>query len=183
MPSSRSERHPAWSPGNDAIAFISDRSGSNELWSGRPDGTELMRHTDLGGPLPGSPAWSPDERRLIYDAAVHGHSDLWQVERDSRQSRRLTDTESEDRNGSFSRDGQRIYFSSNRGGTWEIWQMPAEGGAAEQLTRDGGFIAHESLDGGTLYYVKLDQPGIWRMPIAGGEAEHVNCRSRHLRLG
>ena len=171
--STRSERHPAWSPTGEAIVFLSDRSGSTELWSGRPDGTELMRHTDLAGPLPGSPSWSPDGTRVIFDTAVDGRADLWIVSRDSRQSVRLTHESSEERNGTFSRDGKWIYFASDRSGAWQIWRMPSTGGPATAVTEDGGFLAHESFDGDHLYYVKLDQPGIWRLPVTGGTAEVV----------
>ena len=48
--------------------------------------------------------------------------------------------------------------------------MPAEGGAPVQVTRHGGVNAFESADGKTLYYAKgIDVPGIWMMPVAGGE--------------
>jgi hypothetical protein len=48
--------------------------------------------------------------------------------------------------------------------------MPAEGGQAVQVTKQGGFAAFESLDGKTLYYAKgRDVPGLWKVPVAGGE--------------
>jgi Tol biopolymer transport system component/DNA-binding winged helix-turn-helix (wHTH) protein len=171
--STRSERHPQWSPTGDAIAFISDRSGSTELWSGQPDGRGFMRHTDLAGPLPGSPSWSPDGSRVLFDAAVDGHADLWIVARDSRHPTQLTEEPSEERNGTFSRDGRWIYFTSDRSGDWQVWRMPSAGGAATAVTDDGGFLAQESIDGHHLYYVKLNEPGIWRMPLLGEKAEVV----------
>ena len=44
-------------------------------------------------------------------------------------AKRLTTDSSADAQPRWSRDGQRIYFSSNRGGQWAIWKVPAEGGA------------------------------------------------------
>ncbi len=173
VPSTRSEREAAWSPDGESIAFISDRSGTMELWSSAPDGGGARRHTDLAGPLPASPVWSPDGRRIVYDAAVYGHSDLWEVPREGRRPVRLTDHPAEDRNATFSRDGRRLYFASNRSGSWQIWRRPAGGGRAEMLTRDGGFLAQESPDGRQLFFVKLDEPGIWRMPSGGGDAERL----------
>jgi len=173
VPSSRSERQPAWSPRASAIAFISDRSGSTELWSGLPDGTDLMRHTDLQGPLPASPAWSPDGQRIVFDVAVDGHADLWIVGRRSRRPHRLTGETSEERNGTFSRDGSRIYFASDRGGGWNIWRMPTADGTPQQVTTGGGFLAQESPDGRRLFYARLDEPGIWRMPVDGGTSVRV----------
>ncbi|MDA8016703.1 MAG: winged helix-turn-helix domain-containing protein [Thermoanaerobaculia bacterium] len=172
--STRSERQPVWSPDGARLAFLSDRTGSLELWTGAPTGEELLRHTDLKGPLPGSPSWSPDGELLAYDASVHGHSDLWTVAADSRRPVRWTTEPSEERNPTFSRDGESIYFGSDRGGgMWEVWRMPTHGGSAQQVTNGGGFLAQESPDGSYLYYVKLDEPGIWRVPISGGEPEVV----------
>ncbi|ANM29764.1 hypothetical protein ABI59_09520 [Acidobacteria bacterium Mor1] len=173
VPSTRSEREAAWSPDGRSIAFISDRSGTVELWSSAPDGGGARRHTDLAGPLPASPAWSADGERIVYDAAVFGHSDLWEVPRDGRRPVRLTDHPAEDRNASFSRDGRRLYFASDRSGSWQIWRRSVDGGEAEVLTRDGGFLAQESPDGRELFFVKLDEPGIWRMPSSGGDAERL----------
>jgi hypothetical protein len=38
-------------------------------------------------------------------------------------------------------------------------------------------FAVESADGQSLYYVKFDSPGIYRMPLQGGEEERVLDRS------
>ena len=51
--------------------------------------------------------------------------------------------------------------------------MSSQGGPAEAVTEDGVFLAQESIDGMELYFVKMDEPGIWSVPIAGGEAEVV----------
>jgi Tol biopolymer transport system component len=70
---------------------------------------------------------------------------------------------------SWSRDGQFLYFTSNRTGKPEIWKTPFNGGEDKQVTRDGGFGALESADGRTLYYVRdMATTSIWRMPVAGG---------------
>ncbi|MEM7049051.1 MAG: winged helix-turn-helix domain-containing protein [Acidobacteriota bacterium] len=168
VPSTRSEEQPAWSPEGDLVAFISDRTGSRELWSGRRDGSELIRHTDFAGPGPGSPAWSPNGRDLVFDAAAEGHGDLWTVDRSSRHPRRLTDEVSEERNGTYSRDGRRLYFASDRSGQWDLWSMPSAGGEAAQVTFEGGFLGQESPDGRHLFYVRPTEPGIWRIPRDGG---------------
>jgi hypothetical protein len=75
---------------------------------------------------------------------------------------------------SWSRDGQWIYFCSNRSGKFETWKVPATGGPAIQVTTQGGFEAFESPDGKLLYYTKGRGPGgIWQMPIEGGEEQQV----------
>jgi hypothetical protein len=44
-----------------------------------------------------------------------------------------------------------------------------QGGAAVQLTRHGGVVAFESLDGKFVYYTKDGVNGIWQVPVEGGE--------------
>ncbi|MDH3223839.1 MAG: hypothetical protein OEO23_08990 [Gemmatimonadota bacterium] len=45
--------------------------------------------------------------------------------------------------------------------------MPADSGAAEQITFDGGYAAQQSDDGVSVFFAKLDAPGILP-PHAGG---------------
>jgi len=48
--------------------------------------------------------------------------------------------------------------------------MPADGGEARQVTKGGGSVAYESMDGKFLYYTKRrNVAGIWRVPVDGGE--------------
>ena len=53
--------------------------------------------------------------------------------------------------------------------------MPSAGGAATQITRQGGLTATESPDGRFLYYAKrtLSPTTIWRVPVGGGEETQV----------
>jgi hypothetical protein len=52
--------------------------------------------------------------------------------------------------------------------------MPLEGGKSEPVTRKGGKEAFESVDGRFVYYAKeWPTPGIWRVPLAGGEEAQV----------
>jgi Tol biopolymer transport system component len=86
------------------------------------------------------------------------------------RARRLTEDLAEDIAPSWSRDGRWIYFESNRSGSTQIWKMPANGGEARQVTKGGGSVAHESMDGKFLYYTKgRNVAGIWRVPVEGGE--------------
>ena len=173
VPSIRSELAPQLAPDGQRLAFLSDRSGFTEVWSGRLDATGLLRHSSLEGPRPGFASWSPEAERLVFDAAPEGHSDLYLVERDGPRPRRLTWAPSDERNGSFSADGRWLYFASNRSGGWQIWRMPAAGGAARAVTAEGGFLAREGPGGHDLYFVRQDLPGIWRMPTGGGEGECI----------
>jgi hypothetical protein len=60
-------------------------------------------------------------------------------------------------------------------GRSEVWKVPAEGGTAAQLTRNGGFVAFEAPDEKSLYYTKQERDAtLWRSALDGsGETEIV----------
>ena len=58
--------------------------------------------------------------------------------------RRLADSEAMDGASAWSRDGQWVYFFSDRTGTYEVWKVEAAGGEAQQVTQRGGVLPAES---------------------------------------
>jgi Tol biopolymer transport system component/DNA-binding winged helix-turn-helix (wHTH) protein len=166
--------NPQYSPDGARIVFGSNRSGSEEIWVCESDGSNLLQLTNLVHASTGSPSWSPDGRHIAFDSLAEGNRDIYVVSASGGRPRRLTAEASEDIVPSWSRDGQWVYFSSDRSGSLQVWRMPAEGGAAAQVTKQGGFEGFESFDGKFLYYAKgRDVPGIWRIPVGGGEETPV----------
>ena len=51
--------------------------------------------------------------------------------------------------------------------------MPFKGGPPVRVTKNGGIYAIESDDRRFLYFSKYEQPGIWRIPLNGGDEIHV----------
>jgi WD40-like Beta Propeller Repeat len=87
---------------------------------------------------------------------------------------RMTTHPANDGNPSWSHGGRWIYFDSKRTGEQQVWKMPADGGEAIQLMRDGGYAPLESPDGKFLYYTKnLWGGSLWRVPLGGGRAAKV----------
>ena len=174
------EASPSFSPDGRRIAFVSNRSGSDEIWVCDSDGATPVRLTSFRGPLAGSPRWSPDGKQIVFDCRPEGNADIYVVSAEGGQWRRLTDDPAEDIVPSWSRDGRWIYFSSNRpaegksgegrSGRLQIWKMPADGGAAIQMTQEGGFEPMESPDGRWVYFTQYrGSSSIRRMPAAGGD--------------
>jgi hypothetical protein len=54
-----------------------------------------------------------------------------------------------------------------------LWKVPFKGGPPVRVTKNGGLYAIESEDERFLYYAKFEQPGIWKMPIAGADETRV----------
>jgi Tol biopolymer transport system component/DNA-binding winged helix-turn-helix (wHTH) protein len=152
------------------IVFISNRSGTSQIWVCDSDGSSNLRQlTDLDSHN-GEPNWAPDSRYIAFDSRIKGNADIYVISAEGGQPRALTTEPSDDVTPSWSGDGRWVYFSSNRGGSLQIWKAPAEGGQAVQVTKLGGFLGRESVDGKFVYYVKdRGIPGIWRVPVESGE--------------
>ncbi|MBM3745353.1 MAG: hypothetical protein FJW34_06115 [Acidobacteria bacterium] len=172
---------PQYSPDGRRIAFISNRSGSYEIWGCQQDGSGCNQWTSIGGPHVGSPRWSPDGRWIVFDRVDQGRRQLEVIATEGGVPRRLTAEPFNHVRPSYSRDGRWIYFGCDGTGRWEIWKMPAQGGAPQQLTRQGGGVeAFESPDGKYVYYDKAGARTLWRMPVGGGKEElAVDAPIRH----
>src|SRR6266852_5465860 len=60
--------------------------------------------------------------------------DIWTADETGQNIQRLTVNKARDSYPCFSPDGKWIAFSSDRNGNFDVFIIPAEGGAAKQLT-------------------------------------------------
>lgn len=171
--STRYEEAPHVSPDGTRIAFISERSGTSEVWMSNVDGSNPVRLTWFNGPYTTSPRWSPDGTRIVFAATASGDADLYLVDVDGGVPHRITAATSLDAAPQWSPDGASIYFGSNRGGSWEIWNWTLATGETQQLTTQGGYAAQIDPAGAYLYYTKRHIDGIWRTPLSGGMETQV----------
>lgn len=162
------------------VAFVSDRSGSQQVWVAARDGSALHSVTRLQDATVNLGSWSPDGRWLVFDATIAGNTDLYLAPVDGGPVKRLTDGKSAEIDPEWSRDGRWIYYSSNESGPSTIWRMPADGGARQQLTSEVGYEPRESVDGQSLYFIdKGSQYGMGTIatlrmiPLAGGPGRVV----------
>jgi Tol biopolymer transport system component/DNA-binding winged helix-turn-helix (wHTH) protein len=166
---------PDYSPDGQKVAFTSGRSGGFGIWVSDSDGSNPRLLFDGGSYLTGTPRWSPDGRWIAFDSrlkapATGSNPDIYVISADGGKPFRLTTDPAEDVAPSWSRDGTWVYFGSTRSGTMQAWKIPAVGGVARQITRQGGFEGFESVDAKYLYYLKgRGIPGIWRVPVEGGD--------------
>jgi Tol biopolymer transport system component len=171
--STRKDDRPRYSPDGRMIAFTSSRSGSQEIWLAKADGSSPTRLTSFGGPLVGYGSWSPDGRTIVFHARPEGQADVYVIPAAGGPATRLTTHPADDTMASYSQDGKWIYFSSARSGTMEIWRMSSNGSDATQLTSSGGHRPLESSDGKRIFYNSLDGSRIRSIPVAGGPPSDV----------
>jgi len=94
---------------------------------------------------------------------------------DGTQPRPLTAGTAFDERPSFSPDGQRIAFISDRGGRRAIWVMNADGGAARLLVAAQVLdTVSWSPDGQRIVYsVPGEQPELWLATVADGSTHRL----------
>jgi len=157
------------SPTGDAIAFVSSRSGTLELWRADRDGGRPRPLTRFGGGFVLDPRWSPDGRRIALTASVLGRSTVHVVEAASGRAEPLTSDSAHERPTCWSADGSRLYFSRQERGSWQIWSM-ADDGSDRRLVTDRGLEALAETDGGRgLVFLRQQEPSIRRLDLGTGD--------------
>jgi Tol biopolymer transport system component len=171
--STRLDAIPQYSPDGRYIAYQSDRSGDCEIWIARSDGTSSRQLTRLHAEISGFPRWSPDGKYIAFHSRLNGYGNIFVANVETGDYRKLTTGTTNDVAPAWSHDGRWIYFESAREDGLQIWRVPAGGGPATRLTKHGGAMALESVDGKLLFYSNDASPGLWALPLAGGSEYQV----------
>ncbi|HMQ34753.1 MAG TPA: hypothetical protein PKD53_28710, partial [Chloroflexaceae bacterium] len=179
------------SPDGTKIAFVSSRSGGQELFIiGAPNMlNQSPTQLTSGGCVNETPTWSPDGRRLYWAGNCDGDFELYRgdlaydyenqygVFARLANVTKLTDNASDDRFARVSPDGRRIAYSNNGvGGNWDLMILDLATGAHAPLfnaasneeaptwSADGSALAFASDSDGDyeIYTVTIDRPGSTR---------------------
>ncbi len=176
---------PSWSPDGRELAVATERPavptgrpGNSQLWAVAVETGEkrlLSKHDAM------HPAWSPDGRRIAFWGLQpeSPQRDLWTVAADGSQvaaeaAVTVTDDPPLDWDPVWAPDGRSLFFSSTRGGTFNLWRIavdPASGRAAgepEPFTAPSSWVGWISVshDGKRLLFVDRNaRTSILRVPV------------------
>lgn len=154
LPGAKGEEPPQFSPNGDRVAYLSTLSGKEGIWIANPDCTRQAKLIDFDSARIGHLRWSPDGSRLVYEGQVGDQTEIWTIGIDGSVPLRLTVNNLEDRDPSWSHDGQSIYYVALVDGRETIRRLPSGGGKSALVVSSGGREPVESADGRSLHFVR-----------------------------
>lgn len=175
---------PKRSPVADQIAYVSDKTGADEVWLWTGDGAPDRQLTRFGARVEAF-AWSPDGRSLAVASSAAGTFDIYLVDVAACESRKLTDHENYEVYPQFTPDGSRIlYVRLNADWTdHTVISINPDGTDEHVIEEDTSFFDYHygrefgypliSPDGGTFLFRshRSGWENIWARAIDGtGEA-------------
>ena len=163
--SSRSEWGAAVSPDGGTVAFVSDRTGSYEIWISDVDLDAPRQLTRLDGAPLDPPRWSQDGRSLVYSSASRGIYDIFSIDVATGSIEQVTDSPENERFPTWW--GGSVVYSANRTGSPELWTTADAGDIPTRLTRGGGWMAKPNPANQSLFLTRPDQPGVWQLTAPG----------------
>ena len=158
---------PVWSPDGSRIAYVSFESKKPVVYVHHLSENKRQVVASFKGSN-SAPAWSPDGRTIAVVLSVEGGSQIYLINSDgSGPRRRISNSTSIDTEPRYSSDGKWLYFTSDRGGSPQIYRMPSTGGEAQRVTFKGSYNVspRPSPDGRVLAYVTRSEGGRFQVAL------------------
>ena len=121
-----------------------------------------VRNITDGGQVDFHPDFRPDGKELVFASRSEiskdnkefwnispYHVNLWLIDSDGNNRRQLTTGKVIDCYPSFTPDGEKVLFVSNRGGQWDVWSIKRDGSGLIRLTdnQDKDYSPRATPDG------------------------------------
>ncbi len=130
---------PDWSPDGERIVFVSHNNSISNLFSIRPDGSDLRQLTRFSDNTQiVSPRLAPDGKRIVCSVSgPDGDLNLTLIDIETGMMERLTDDPAVEYLPVWHPEGERITFTSHRGGTPNLHTLELSSGDIVQNTDVG----------------------------------------------
>ena len=132
---------PRYSPDYKSILYLSYLNGNPRIYVYDLGSASQRLITQSRNPT-FAPRWSPDGKWVLYSMATGGNTDIYRISAAGGGTPvKLTDSPGIDIGGSFSPDGSKIVFESDRSGSQQVYVMNADGTAQRRISFFGGRAA------------------------------------------
>lgn len=122
----------------DRIVFSSDRYGNYDIFSIKPDGTDLQQLTKHSA-RDAWPKWSPDGRKIIFCSEREGKNQIFTMNADGSELRNLSNNRFNELDPLISPNGKLIAFITKASGSYQLHVMNIDGSGRRKLTDKGPF--------------------------------------------
>ena len=154
---------PRYSPDGASLAFVSDRSGREQVWTLELASGDTTQLTSGRGSDVLSPEWTPDGDYLVVPKSGRESSGLWLVHADGGSGVRMHEADGTYMTGpAFASDGRYLWFAQRQGRhqynnelpTYQVMRYDRELGIAQRMSNrvGSGFRPAVSPDGRWLTY-------------------------------
>ena len=171
---------PTWSPDGRRIAYVSFEGQRSAIYVQTLRTGSRERVSARVG-INGAPVFSPDGRRLALTLSLNdGNLDIHTLDLQTQVLRRITQNSAIDTEPVWSVDGESLYFTSDRAGSPQIYQVEAlPGNRAQRVTFEGTYNVRARVgpDGENLALVHRNQ-GRDRIALLNVENGFLNILSR-----
>jgi len=166
------------------LAFVSDRTGHQEIWVMDYDGFNQRPITSFGS-LSLTPRWSPDNTKIAFTTYALKNPDIFVFSLETNKRIPFPTYKGLNTTPAWSPDGKKIAFCSSMGGDPEIYISDASGYNLQRLTfspgvdispvwnpKTGNEIGFVSDRSGTpqIYTMSADGTNLRRLITGGGDA-------------
>jgi TolB protein len=167
---------PDWSPDGKKLAYVEYADNQSAIYV--QSVATGARQKLLAKPgVNSAPVFSPGGTKLAL-ALSNGtdNTDIYIYNFANHKLRRLTHSSAIDTEPAWMPNGQAIVFTSDRGGSPQIYKMSLSGGAAQRLTWNGNYNTRAAVapDGKSIAFVRRNKHGQLRigvLDLASGNAK------------
>lgn len=168
---------PDRAPGGSRIVFVSNRrEGRDELYSMKPDGTDIRRHAPgimfIDGPTVSADSGGAARVAFVGLNPETGSMRLYNVPLDGEEPTPLSPERTLYLSPAYSPDGQRIaYLADDETREMQVWEINRDGSEPHLLTNGKGFHLSPVYmpDGESLLFVSTEETGkpeIFKIPLS-----------------